>query len=240
MEFQPFIDARTERVIGGEALTRLNLPERSMVQPARFLRAIASIGLYSKFDYYVFGKCCAWAASQVEQNRQITYLSCNFSRHTISQADFPQNVIRIAGQYGVPHEILALEITEEEQEIESGQVGRNLELLRQEGFVIFLDDFGCGFTSFGDLQHYAIDVVKVDKSILDNAETEKGCVIFRHVVKMASELGYTVLCEGVETQEQADMVKEAGCDIIQGSHYYRALPAGEFQKLLGVQPVNEK
>ena len=232
LEFQPFVDARTEQVIGGEVLTRLNLPERSLVGPASFLRAIAGIGLFSRFDYYVFGKCCAWASCQIERNPNIQYLSCNFSRHTISKPDFAKKIIRIADQYGVPHHMFAIEITEEEQEIEMAQAAQNLEDLHQSGFHIFLDDFGCGFTSLDDLQYYWIDVVKVDKSILDRTETEKGRAIFRHVVQMAKDVGCKVLCEGVETREQLELVRQTGCDIVQGYYFYKALPVDKFNALL--------
>lgn len=232
MEFQPFVDIKTQTVIGGEVLTRLHLPNRSLVSPARFLRAIAGVGIYCKFDYYVFDKCCAWASFLVEQESQLKHLSCNFSRYTLSQPNFAQEIIRIADRHQVPHGILDIEITEEEQELASDVIRANLEQLRQAGFSIFLDDFGCGYTSFSDLQNYCVDVVKVDRSILQQASTEKGRIIFEEMVQMIKKLGCTVLSEGVETLEELEFVKRAGCDIVQGYYYYKALPAEEFRALL--------
>lgn len=235
LEFQPFVDAHTGAVIGGEVLTRLNLPGRTLVQPARFLRAVAGVGLHSRFDYYVFEKCCAWVSCQRDMGGQMRYLSCNFSRYTIGQPDFPQKIMDIADRAGVDRHMMAIEMTEEEQSTDTTRLTDNLTALRDAGFPIFLDDFGCGFTSLMDLRAQPIDVVKVDKSILDNAAEGKGQVIFRHIMALIRELGCVILCEGVETAEQLDFVRGCGCDIVQGYYFYRPLPADEFQRLLSTQ-----
>lgn len=235
LEFQPFVDAHTGAVIGGEVLTRLNLPGCTLVQPARFLRAVAGVGLHSRFDYYVFEKCCAWASCQRDVGGRMRYLSCNFSRYTIGQPDFPQKIIDIADRAGVDRHMMVIEMTEEEQSMDTTRLTNNLTALRDAGFPIFLDDFGCGFTSLMDLRAEPIDVVKVDKSVLDNAAEGKGQVIFRHIMALIRELGYAILCEGVETAEQLDFVRSCGCDIVQGYYFYRPLPADEFQRLLSAQ-----
>lgn len=234
LEFQPFIDGATGQVVGGEALSRLNSDERGIITPQLFLQAVASVGIYGKFDYYIFEKCCAWAACRIEEKRNIRYISCNFSRYTMSTSDFAERIIEIADRHGVPSRMIAVEVTEEEREVEIPTLIRNLEILHQRGFAVFLDDFGKGFTSFADLQNYPIDVVKIDKEILDHAATGKGRVIFESMIQMAKRLGCTVLCEGVETEEQAQLVKSTGCDLVQGFYHYRTLSADMFNALLPV------
>lgn len=240
IEIQPFVDAHTEQVIGGEVLSRLNLDGQMAVQPNTFLSAVSNVGILSKFDYYVFRKCCAWVAANQEAASKMRYLSCNFSRHTISMPDFARKITQIADEYGVSHPLFVIEMTEEEKEKESAVVMQNLEQLKKVGFTTALDDFGCGFTSFSDLQNYPVDMVKLDKSIMDNAETEKGRVILKNILKMINDLGCVVLCESVETKEQLELVKDIGCDIIQGFYFYKPLPAEKFEELLRAVPKGEE
>lgn len=240
VEIQPFVDAHTEQVIGGEVLSRLNLDGQMAVQPNTFLSAVSNVGIISKFDYYVFKKCCTWVSANQETASKMRYLSCNFSRHTISMSDFARKITAIADEYGVPHRLFVIEMTEEEQEKESAVVMQNLEQLKKAGFTTALDDFGCGFTSFSDLQNYPVDMVKLDKSIMDNAETEKGRIILKNILKMINDLGCVVLCESVETKEQLELVRDIGCDIIQGFYFYKPLSVEKFEELLRAEPKGEE
>lgn len=237
LEFQPFIDAAQGTIVGGEVLSRLHDEREGLVMPRYFLQAVESSSCYSRFDYYIFEKTCKWAACQT--SKELKYLSINFSRYSLSEPDFSQNIIQIADSYHIPHDILAVEITEEEQEKSHPNVRSNLNALHEAGFSIFLDDFGSGFTSLDDLQNYRIDVVKIDKKILNLTTTQKGRIVFSSVAAMARQLGCQVLCEGVETAEQLETAQAAECDLIQGFYYYHSLPAEEFSCLLGhrVEPT---
>lgn len=235
LEFQPFIEVVGGTVVGGEVLSRLNDEREGLVMPRYFLQAVKNSSCHSRFDYYIFEKTCKWASCQ--SHKGLKYLSINFSRYSMSEPDFARNITRITDEYALPHGVVAVEITEEERESSHPNVLKNLNALHEAGFIIFLDDFGSGFTSFDDLQNYSIDVVKIDKKILDQAGTEKGRIIFENMAGMAKQLGCTVLCEGVETAEQVETARAAGCDLIQGFYYYRALPADEFSRLLGRRAV---
>ena len=115
LEFQPFVDLTSRRVIGGEVLARMREEQGSTVMPGQFLQAVESVGSQWKFDCYVFEKCCAWLACQ-DQRATLRYISCNFSRVSISRPDFAQMVIRTADKYNLPHHLIGIEITEEERQ----------------------------------------------------------------------------------------------------------------------------
>lgn len=220
---QPVVDFRTDTVCGGEVLSRLNHPERGMVFPDEFLPAIDSAGLYSQFDRYIFQKSCAWLSRSLAEGEELETLSCNFSRKTLSEVNAASQLVQIADSYGLPHNRLAIEITERERETDAQQFYSNLAQLKSAGFRIFLDDYGNGVTSVKDLMQYPLDIVKIDRSLLLTAETEQGKAVYRALVAMAMELGDEVACEGIETEEQRRFAREAGCHYGQGFLFFRPM-----------------
>lgn len=236
LEFQPFVDLTSRRVIGGEVLARMREEQGSTVMPGQFLQAVESVGSQWKFDCYVFEKCCAWLACQ-DQRATLRYISCNFSRVSISRPDFAQMVIRTADKYNLPHHLIGIEITEEERSQSDSAARKCLSQLHEAGFRIFLDDFGRGYTTFSDFQEYQIDLVKVDRDLLLQAHEKRGGILYDSLIRMAKELGCIVLCEGIETAEQLEWVRRSGADVVQGYYYYPPLPAEEFEKILGCAAI---
>lgn len=218
---QPVVDIRTGRVSGGEVLSRLNHPERGVLSPGEFLPVVDALGLYPRFDRYVFQKCCVMQSWSLTEGKQYACLSCNFSRKTLSEEGLARNLIQIADRYGVPHGKLGIEITEQELEPDGQQMLENLQQLKKAGFRIILDDFGGGVTSEKDLTQYPLDIVKIDRSMLTDTGTEQGKTVYRAVVTMAKNLGSEVVCEGIETEEQHRFAKQAGCDYGQGFLFFK-------------------
>ena len=171
---QPVVDFKDDTAYNAEELSRLNHPERGVIFPDQFLPAVDAQGLYSRFDRYIFQKSCAWMRRTLAEGERIDCLSCNFSRKTLSEEGLSGDLIQIADRYGVPHHKLGVEITEREKETNAGQLIANLNQLKAAGFRIILDDYGNGVTSANDLNQYPLDIVKIDRSILLNACTEKG------------------------------------------------------------------
>lgn len=220
---QPVVDFRTETAYNGEVLSRLNHPERGMVFPDQFLPAVNAQGLYSRFDRYIFQKSCAWMSRTLSEGERFDCLSCNFSRKTLSEEGLAGDLIQIADRYGVPHHKIGLEITEREKETNAGQMMENLNQLKAAGFRIMLDDYGNGVTSVNDLKQYPVDIVKIDRSMLLNACTEKGKEAFCELVTTAAQLGMEVVCEGIETEEQNRFARETGCHYGQGFLYFKPI-----------------
>ena len=230
---QPVIDLETGGIVGGEVLSRLNHPEQGIIFPDKFLPAVDEAGLYPKFDHDIFRKACALMKRLADQDVVLQYLSCNFSRKTLSEKEIATRLATIADSYGVPHSRLAVEITEREQETDTEQFCQNLRQLKEAGFRIFVDDLGAGVTSVRDLWSYPVDVVKIDRALLPAADDEQGRSAYCGLRNLAVDLGCKVLCEGVETQEQHRFVLEAGCHYGQGFLFYRPMEAEQFVYLMG-------
>ena len=108
----------------------------------------------------------------------------------------------------------------------------NLSTLKDKGISILLDDFGSGYTTFVDLQNLDISIIKIDKSITQNAGTETGFKILKNIIQTSKDIGFKTLCEGIETKEQEDAAIEAGCDLLQGFYYYTPRSAATLEKIL--------
>ena len=127
---------------------------------------------------------------------------------------------------------MILERTESVSETHVTRIRENMAALKEFGVSIALDDFGVGFTSFVDLQEYAVDGVKLDKDLIDRLSTERGVSILRSMIQLGHELGITVLAEGVETDEQVRVLQDIHCDVIQGFRFYQPISAPEACELL--------
>lgn len=229
---QPIIDFRADKVCGGEVLSRLNHPERGVIFPDDFLPAVNSQGLHAKFDYYIFQKSCAWMSRTRTQSDKMEFLSCNFSRKTLSEEGSAQELVRIADRYGVPHSELAIEIIEQYPQTNDPRFLNNLKQLKAAGFRIFLDDYGKGVTSESELTQYPLDVVKIDRSMLVAAETEDGKADFQQTVAMATRAGALITCEGIETEEQNSFARQAGCHYGQGFLFFKPMDLNQAYEMM--------
>ena len=137
-------------------------------------------------------------------------------------------------KYNLKLSCLAVEILEDKDL--SGEAQKqmidNLSALKEKGMCVLLDDFGSGFTTFGDLQNLDISIVKIDKAITQNAVTDTGFIILKNIISTSKDIGFKTLCEGVETKEQEEAAIRAGCDLLQGFYYYRPMPVAMLEKLL--------
>lgn len=224
---QFYVDAYDHRIVGGEALSRWLHPEKGLLPPSVFVPMLEQEDLISHLDYYCLRASCAFLQTLKERGVQDFFLSCNFSRETFEAADFAQTCEEILSRYDFPRELLIFELTESAAVKHLSQLQENMARLKACGVSIALDDFGEGVTSFTDLQHYPIDGIKLDKHLIDNMSTGTGLAILRAVVQIGHELDITILAEGVENQEQAQMLQQIHCDAIQGFRFYAPLPEAE-------------
>ncbi len=232
LEYQPILDAKTDKIIGAEVLSRLNSTTEGVLTPRLFLSAVNNVGLNEKFDYYIFEKNCKWIASDKENRTRYVY-TINFSRSTLCDQDLAENIIKIVEKYGIDYSCIAVEILEDKSlnNAEKSVMIENLTRLKQKGILILLDDFGKGYTSFGDLTEFDISIVKIDKEITQNATNQTGFLILKNIIRTAHDLGFKTLCEGIETEEHKNLVVDAGCDMLQGYYFYRPMPVTRFETL---------
>ncbi len=232
LEYQPVLDAKTKEIIGAEVLSRLNSNSGGVINPGSFLSAVDSMGLSNKFDYYIFEKNCKWISKDKNQREGYKY-TINFSRSTLSEPSFAEKIVSIAEKYDLKFSCLAVEILEDKNLTGDArkQMTENLAALKDKGVSILLDDFGSGYTTFGDLQNLDISIVKIDRAITQNAVTENGFIILKNIIRTTKDIGFKTLCEGVETKEQEEAVIKAGCDLLQGFYYYKPMPVALFEEL---------
>jgi EAL domain-containing protein (putative c-di-GMP-specific phosphodiesterase class I) len=233
LEYQPIVDAKTNKIVGAEVLARLSSSKEGILAPHYFLPAVNSADINWKFDYYIFEKNCKWIASDKENRMNYVY-TINFSRHTLCDPNFAARIMEIVEKYGISYSCIAVELMEDFSldGPEKTTMIQNVVTLKKKGVMILLDDFGKGCTSFEDLLELDINIVKIDKSITRNSTNQAGLVILKNIIRTVQDLGFQVLCEGIETEEEKNTASNAGCDLFQGFYLYRPMPASQLEKLL--------
>ncbi|MEG0125140.1 MAG: EAL domain-containing protein, partial [Clostridia bacterium] len=165
--------------------------------------------------------------------KELLPISVNISRAHLSNPGLPEDLRRIAHKHGVPTKLLEIELTESAVFENLEEVGALMAQLKKDGFLLAIDDFGSGYSSLASLKALPADIVKMDKSFLDEAENdERGKRIIIGMVRMIKSLNMITLAEGVETLAQLEMLRNAGCDVVQGYYHARPMPLDDYEKLL--------
>lgn len=231
MYLQFIVSARSGRIIGAEALSRWEHPRLGLLYPRSYIGLMESENTIELLDFYMFEEVCRQLARWNTEGRAL-YLTCNFTRISIGDARFLPRLTQILEQYPFDRQYLTIEITEDMLENDRETALQNIAQCKALGLRIALDDAGSGYTSFSDLRDYPIDVIKLDRSILNAAVSERGEALLQGMIDLAHGLRMKVLCEGVETAEQAALLKRLGCNALQGYYFYRAMPTDEAERVL--------
>ena len=229
---QFYVEASSLRILGGEALARWNHPERGMLGPAHFIPALEDEGLISVIDYYCLEKVCRFLDELADMGVNDFFISCNFSRKTFAAEDFVERWEAIVEKHSFQRDMLVFELTESIEPRYRKKMHDNLIETRNRGIHVFLDDFGEGFTSLYDLREYAVDGVKLDRTLTDYADTERGKSILSALIALGHEMGVKIIAEGVESMEQVEVLKELGCDITQGYVIHYPAPLWDIKRSL--------
>ena len=223
MYLQLIVDSKTRNIISAEALSRWVTAEGVLIFPGKYIGLMEESGLITKLDYQMFEKACRklgeWAGTEFDD----VSISCNFTRITISEADFTTQIKEISDRYAFDHHKLIMEITEDSIEKNFNMAKSNLVSAKALGFSVALDDIGSGYTSLRNICDYPIDLVKLDRAMLLLTDTERGKKLFQGIISLMHLLDLKVVCEGVETEEQNTFVNASDCDYIQGWYYSTAL-----------------
>ena len=226
---QPKVEIGTGRLIGAEALVRWKHPDMGMISPADFIPLFEKNGFIYSLDLFVWRTVCRmlrdWGGA--------IPVSVNVSRTDLYHEDLPETLVQMRQEYGLAPDALHLEITESAYVKDSVQILAVIRRLKQAGFVIEMDDFGSGYSSLNTLSDLPIDVMKLDLQFLSHGENEaRHHKVMRLVIDLAKELQLQVIAEGVETAEQAQLLKNMGCPLAQGYFYGRPMPEREFLKYI--------
>ena len=232
MYLQFIVDNKSKKIVLAEALSRWDNPERGIIGPIYYIDKMKSEGFISRHDFYMFENACRQIEKWNDTEHKDISISCNFTRRTLSEADFADKIKQICDKYNFDKSKLAIEITEDSIEENRELAKRNVMLCKELGFRVYLDDLGSGYTALSNLCDYPIDVVKIDRDLLLKTDTEKGKTLFSGIIVLAHSLNMSVICEGVETEEQNTLVSETACDYIQGWYYSKPIPLEECEPLI--------
>lgn len=221
LNYQPLVDCYTQRIVGVEALLRWNRPDGERIETSRFVSVAEQSGLIDPLGLWVLRRACVDA---LDWNG--IKLSVNLSPVQLKNPEFPIQLGHILEETGFAPERLELEITENCLVVNPVVAERCLSVIRGFGVSVVLDDFGTGYASIGFLRRFRFEKLKIDRSLVTQADTDDGSrAMMLSSITVARAMKMDVTAEGVETREQADMVRAAGCDQIQGWLYFKAMPA---------------
>lgn len=229
--FQPQYNHATGALIGAEALVRWR-KDGELVPPFAFIPIFERNGFICKMDRFIWEQVCILLRRWIDEGKEPLPISVNISRYDIIQNNFLSEITGLIEKYGLPVELLRLEITESAF-AESTQRIVNIatELIRY-GFTVEIDDFGSGYSSLNTLKDVPAQILKLDMKFLDSTQnTQRSGNIIESVVRMAKWLGMAVIAEGVEDKEHADYLKSIGCYYLQGYYYAKPMPLAEYEKL---------
>lgn len=233
--YQPVIDTKTGKIASAEALIRWIHPDKGFISPALFIPALEENGHISELDFYVLKKVWQFINDRCENNKFVVPISVNLSWMDFYDEIMMEKILKEIDRFrenGREH-MARFEITETSYAAIKENRSGILESLRIKNAKILLDDFGSGFSSFGMLQDYDFDILKIDMSFIRKiGENPKTKSIVHSIIGMAHEIGIKTVAEGVETEEQVSFLRQSGCDYIQGYYYSKPLPEEEFVEFL--------
>jgi EAL domain-containing protein (putative c-di-GMP-specific phosphodiesterase class I) len=236
--YQPLVDLSARRAVGMEALVRWQHPERGLIAPGEFIAVAEESGLIAHLGLWVLRESCR-QVSQWQRDYGVPLGICvNVSGRQIAQPAFAGQVSDIVAATGLAPHTLGLEITESVLIEEADAPMTVLADLRQLDIRLVLDDFGTGYSSLSYLQRFPLDGLKIDRSFVQALGANgNGPPIAEAIVAMAHTLGLGVVAEGVETDQQAELLLQLGCTLGQGFLFAKPMPAEHMASYLTEFPA---
>lgn len=236
--YQPKYSFETEKIIGAEALIRWKDPEKGLLPPDKFVPLFERNGFIQKIDMYVFDSVCRFLSEWKNAGPGSTCphpltISFNLSRNHLYNPDLIKELCSIKDKYDIGPNHIEVELTESIMFDNQKRLINVMNQIKNAGYSISVDDFGSGYSSLNLLKDIPADVLKLDKEFLSNVpEDSKETTIISSVIEMSKKLNMKTVAEGVETQNQAKLLRDMGCDIAQGYYYARPITEEEYRNLL--------
>ena len=235
--YQPKVDIRSEQIVGAEALVRFKDPTANgaIRAPGFFVPYYEQTGRITEIDFFVMESACKLLRRRMDEGKRVVPISCNFSRIHFVKENFPEQFEAIMDKYQIPKEYIEVEITETlvVEELQQHKVKETVEILRKKGIRLSIDDFGSGYSSLGVFEQIPASVIKLDRSFLLNNENRVRQVkIMKNIVNLAQDLDAQVVCEGVENENDTELMMEIGAYVAQGYRYSKPVPEEEFEAKL--------
>ena len=221
--YQPKVNAKNEKVEEAEALVRWER-ENKLIPPNEFIPVFEKNKFIIQLDKYIYEQVCKDMKEWKEKYNKKIKISVNISKQHIVQDGFIEEYYKITKKYNVNPNEIELEITETTELDERFGISKILEKLKEKGFKISIDDFGTGYSSLSMLQQIPVDVIKIDKSFVDQIK------MLEIMILIAKKMDLKTVAEGVETNEQVQILKKLEVDLLQGFYYSKPLEKTEFEK----------
>lgn len=227
--YQPVYDAWTHEIVSAEALARWDSSENGKMLPNQFIPALEENGYITKMDHTIYEQVRDLQKKRRESGKPVIQIALNLSRMDLMNSEFLKNILENTSQ----DECINYEVTESAYTTITEKGVEFLRNLRAEGVKLLIDDFGSGMSSFSTIRDYEFDIIKLDMGFVQKIGMDKKSNnILIALIDLAHHLDMKVIAEGVETKEQADFLKNYGCDYLQGFYFSKPIPREEFEKLL--------
>ncbi|MEG1528471.1 MAG: EAL domain-containing protein [Clostridia bacterium] len=231
--FQPKFDAITKRVVGAEALARWRR-NGEFISPLEFIDLIEKNGKVIELDFFILRQTCQLLRQLADEGKQLLPISVNFSRLHINNVNFVRDIEAVLCEYGIDRKYIEIEFTESIMIEDRSNALTTGDLLNDAGFTICIDDFGSGYSSLNALKDLKYHIVKLDAGFFilkDTSNLAKAKTILVEIIKLLKAIGAKIVAEGIETNDQYEFARDAGCDYIQGYYFSKAISKEETLKL---------
>jgi diguanylate cyclase (GGDEF)-like protein/PAS domain S-box-containing protein len=241
VHYQPFVNLRSRKIVGLEALVRWRHPVEGMIPPDRFIPIAEETGLVVPIGNFVLHRTLQNMSAWKRAGAPLVPVSLNVSPAQLQRGELRSLIATLLATYGLPAELLQLELTERAVfDLSVPQAGENrrdsIAQVRDLGVKIAIDDFGTGYSSLSYLKHWQVDSLKIDKSFVRDLATDTSdLAIVSAIIAIAKHLRIEVVGEGIEGYQQAEILRNLGCHLGQGFLFARPVPAGECVALLAPQ-----
>ena len=235
--YQPVVRTLSGTLCSAEALVRWVDPQYGIISPANIIPALENARQIHKIDQHMLNEICKLIRDRINKGLGVVPISFNLSRLDFMLMDVYNVIIDTCKMYEIPHSALKIEITESLFVEDPEGIIEIANKLRKEGFEIWMDDFGSGYSSLGTLKDFTFDEIKLDMAFMRNFSV-KSQEIVKHTVSLAKSLGIQTLAEGVETEENFEFLKSVGCEKAQGYLFSKPLPFEDMLELLELRGVS--
>jgi EAL domain-containing protein (putative c-di-GMP-specific phosphodiesterase class I) len=233
LHFQPQLNLKKNRLEAAEVLVRWQHPEKGLLAPGQFFDDIQALNLFSELDNYVLEKTCQTIDSWYKTYKRRIPLAINITADEFQSPNFIQTIQNLLKKYNIPPIYLELEVTENVVITDIELVMKIIVELQSMGIKVSIDDFGTGYSSLAYLRRLPIDKIKIDRSFIQEVTTnDSDLTIVKTMVELSHGLGKRVLAEGVETKEQLQLLRNIGCDAVQGFFVSKPISEEAFAKYL--------
>ena len=237
--YQPKVDVRNGKIVGAEALVRFMDPSDGgkIKSPYFFVPYYEQTGRIKEIDMFVFESVCKMLRRRMDAGLPVVTVSCNFSRMHFVTPGFADRFEAVLDKYNISKELIEVEVTETliMEEMDQQRVKVAFDEIKNRGIHLSIDDFGAGYSSLGIFEHIPASVIKMDRSFFLNKDNpERQVKIMRGIVTLSKDLDAQIVCEGVETQKDVNLMKEIGAYVAQGFFYSKPIPEEEFEELLNI------